>query len=260
MNKVIVVKIGGATLGSHDTALEDIVELQKQGKSVVVVHGGGKLITEWLEKQGVATNFLRGERVTDKPTLEVATGVLAGLVNKDITAAINALGGKAAGISGVDGNLIEGEIREKEKGFVGAVTRVNTEVLNAVLGSGFIPVISPIGMNSAKQGDEPSTLNYNADVIAGEIAAALEAGMLIFLTDVDGISDEEGRILPKLTADEAKTLIESGVASGGMIPKINACLKALTVNASARIIDGRKSHALLNEFSGNGGGTKIGEE
>ncbi|MBN2075652.1 MAG: acetylglutamate kinase [Dehalococcoidales bacterium] len=260
MNKVIVVKIGGATLGSHDTAVEDIVELQKQDKSVVVVHGGGKLITEWLEKQKVPTNFLRGERVTDKPTLEVATAVLAGLVNKDITASINTLGGKAAGISGVDGSVIEGEIREKEKGYVGAVTKVNTALLDALLGSGFIPVISPIGMNTVKQGDGPSTLNYNADVIAGEIAAALGAEMLIFLTDVDGIIDKDGRVLPKLTIDEARALIESGVASGGMIPKINACLKALTVKASARIIDGRQSHALLNELNGSDGGTKIGEE
>jgi acetylglutamate kinase len=259
VNKVIVVKIGGATLGSHDTALEDIVELQRQGRSVVVVHGGGKLITEWLDKQGVPTNFLRGERVTDKPTLEVATAVLAGLVNKDITAVINALGGKAVGISGVDGSLIEGEIQEKEKGYVGVVTNVNTTILDALLGSGFIPVISPIGMNSAKQDDEPSTLNYNADVIAGEIAAALKAEMLIFLTDVDGISDEEGRVLPELTVDEACALMDSGVASGGMIPKINACLKALTVKASTRIIDGRLSHALLNMLNSSGGGTKIGE-
>ena len=259
MKKVIVVKIGGATLGSHDTTLEDIVELQKEGKSVVIVHGGGKLITEWLEKQKVPTSFLRGERVTDKPTLEVATAVLAGLVNKDIASAINTLGGNAVGMSGVDGSVIEGEIQVKEKGYVGAVTRVNTGVLDTLLNSGFIPVISPIGMNSARQGDEPATLNYNADVIAGEIAAALSAEMLIFLTDVDGISDEEGRVIPELTADEAKALIESGVASGGMIPKITACLKALTVNALARIIDGRQSHALLNELKGSGGGTEIGE-
>ena len=257
MKKIIVVKIGGATLGSHDTALEDIVKLQKQGKSLVVVHGGGKLITEWLDKQGVPTNFLRGERVTDKPTLDVATAVLAGLVNKDITAAINTLGGKAVGLSGVDGSIIEGEIKEKEKGYVGAVTRVNTAVLDALLGSGFIPVISPIGMNSAKRDNEPSTLNYNADVVAGEIAVALNVETLIFLTDVDGVVDEEGRVLPSLTANEAKALIKSGVASGGMIPKINACLKALTVKASARIIDGRQSHALLNGLKESKNGTTI---
>ena len=153
--------------------------------------------------------------------------------------------------------MIEGEIKEKEKGFVGAVTRVNTMVLDALLESGFIPVISPIGMNSAKQDDEPATLNYNADVIAGEIAAALNAEMLIFLTDVDGVSDSDGKVLPKLTANEAKALIKSGVASGGMIPKINACLKALTVKASARIIDGRQSHALLKGLKGSKNGTTI---
>jgi acetylglutamate kinase len=186
--------------------------------------------------------------------------VLAGLVNKDITAAINTLGGNAVGISGVDGSIIEGKIKEKEKGFVGVVTKVNTALLDGLLGSGFIPVISPIGMNSKKRADEPSTLNYNADIIAGEIAAALDAEMLIFLTDVDGISDEEGKVIPKLTADKAKSLMDSGVASGGMIPKITACLKALTVNAAARIIDGRQSHALLDELKGSSGGTKIGEK
>ncbi len=260
MKKVIVVKIGGATLGSHDTALEDIVELQKQGKSVIVVHGGGKLITQWLDKQDIPTNFLRGERVTDKPTLEVATAVLAGLVNKDIAAEINHLGGKAVGISGVDGGVIEGKVQEKEKGFVGSVTGVNTTLLTKLVDSGFIPVISPIGMNSARKKDEPPTLNYNADVVAGEIAAAVGAERLIFLTDVDGVSDSEGKLISNLTTNEARALIKSGVASGGMIPKINACLKALTVNASARIIDGRQSHALLNEINGGEGGTRIGEK
>ncbi|MFC1921155.1 acetylglutamate kinase [Chloroflexota bacterium] len=260
MEKVIVVKIGGATLGSHDTALEDIVALQKQGRQVLVVHGGGKVITEWLKKQGVETNFVRGERVTDQPTLEVATAVLAGLVNKDIVAAVNNLGGKAAGISCVDGGIIRGKIAEKEKGFVGAVDKVDTTLLETLLGAGFIPVISTIGLNSVdKPADEPPTLNYNADVAAGEIAAAFGAEKLVFLTDVEGVGDESGKLIKKLSPAEAGDLIESGVASSGMIPKIRACLKALSGGAKTCIIDGTKSHALLNEIEKGIGGTRIGE-
>jgi acetylglutamate kinase len=259
LEKVIVVKIGGATLGSHDTAIEDIVELQKQGKPVLVVHGGGKLITEWLKKQSVETSFYKGERVTDQPTLEVATAVLSGLVNKDIVATINGLGGRAAGISGVDGAVIQGKIEEKEKGYVGAVAKVDTTLLEALLEAGFIPVISSIGLNSGdRAADEPPTLNYNADVVAGEIAAAVNAERLVFLTDVEGISDESGKLLQKLSPGEAEALVASGVASGGMIPKIKACLKALSGGSKTCIIDGRKSHALLKEIEKSSGGTRIG--
>jgi acetylglutamate kinase len=258
VDKIVVVKIGGATLGSHDTAIEDIVKLQWQGKSVVVIHGGGKLITEWLEKQGISTRFVRGERVTDRPTLEVATSVLAGLVNKDISAAINGLGGKAAGISGVDGGLIEGRIGDPEKGYVGEVVRVNTSLLETLLDSGFVPVVAPIGLNSSdKLPDTPLTLNFNADVVAGEIAAATGAERLIFLTDVAGVSDQSGKLLAQLSPDEANDLVESGVASGGMIPKIKACLTALSSSPSPCIIDGRQPHALLNEIEGRGEGTVI---
>ena len=257
-NKIIVVKIGGATLGSHDTAIEDIVALQRQGRALVVVHGGGKLITEWLEKQGVSSRFIQGERVTDQPTLEVATSVLAGLVNKDIVAAINGLGGRAVGISGVDGALIEGRVTDKEKGYVGAVVKVNTTILEALLEAGFIPVIAPIGLNSPDEpSDAPLTLNFNADVVAGEIAAATGAERLIFLTDVAGISDRSGKLLPQLSPDEAEALVASGVASGGMIPKIKACLRALSSTSTTSIIDGRQQHALLKEIEGHGGGTTI---
>lgn len=258
MDKAIVVKIGGATLGSHDTAIEDIVALQRQGKAVVVVHGGGKVITDWLNRQGVATRFVQGERVTDQPTLEVVTAVLCGLVNKDIVAAINNLGGRAAGISGADGALIEGKIADKEKGYVGAVTRVNTAILESLLASGFIPVVAPVGLNADRQTGAPLTLNFNADVIAGEIAAAINAESLIFLTDVTGVSDKEGKILPQLSPAEAEALITSGVASGGMIPKIKSCLRALSAAAKTCIIDGRESHALLKEIKGEGSGTTIG--
>ncbi|MFC2004646.1 acetylglutamate kinase [Chloroflexota bacterium] len=258
MDKVTVIKIGGATLGHHDTAIEDIVKLQGQGKSLVVVHGGGKLITEWLEKQGISTRFVQGERVTDMPTLEVATSVLAGLVNKEIVAAINDLGGKAVGVSGVDGALIEGRIGDKEKGYVGAVVRVNTALLEALLESGFIPVVAPIGLNSFdRPADAPPTLNFNGDVVAGEIAAATGAERLVFLTDVNGIIDQSGKLLSQLSPDEAEALITSGVASGGMIPKIKACLTALSHASTTCIIDGRQPHALLREITSSGSGTVI---
>ncbi len=253
-----MVKLGGSTLGSHDTALEDIVGLQRQGKSLVVVHGGGKLITEWLTKQGISSRFVQGERVTDKATLEVVTSVLAGLVNKDIVAAINGLGGRAVGISGVDGALIEGRIGDKEKGYVGEVVEVNTAVLKALLESAFIPVVAPVGLNSfARPAEAPPTLNFNADVVAGEIAAATGAEKLIFLTDVAGVSDQSGKLLPRLSPDEAEALVASGVASGGMIPKIKACLRALSNTSTAGIIDGRQPHALLKEIEGERGGTTI---
>ena len=264
MDKIIVVKLGGATLGSHDTAIEDIVELQRQGKSLVVVHGGGKLITEWLKKQGISSRFIQGERVTDQATLDVVISVLAGLVNKEIVAAINSLGGRSAGISGVDGAIIEGRISDKDKGYVGTVTRVNTTLLEVLLASAFIPVIAPVGLNSFDRlANAPATLNFNADVVAGEIAVATGAERLIFLTDVAGICDQSGKLLPQLSPGEAEALVASGVASGGMIPKVKACLRALSNTSTTRrvlstcIIDGRQPHALLKVIEGSDAGTTI---
>lgn len=258
MSRVIVIKIGGATLGSHDTAIEDIVQLQRQGKALLVVHGGGKLITEWLDKQGIPTRFIQGERVTDQATLEVVISVLAGLVNKDIVAEINSLGGSAAGISGVDGSLIEGRIRDQEKGYVGEVVRVNSAILETLMESGFIPVVAPVGLNSPDRlAGTPATLNFNADTVAGEIAAAVDTERLIFLTDVAGVSEQSGKLLPQLSSDEAEALVASGVASGGMIPKIKACLRALSNTSATCIIDGRQPHALLKQIEGEGSGTTI---
>lgn len=257
LNEVIVVKIGGSTLSEDDTTVEDIVELQKRGKSLVIVHGGGKLITEWLARQNVSSSFVRGERVTDKPTLEVVTAVLSGLVNKGIVAAINGLGGKAAGISGVDGALIEGQIDNIELGHVGAVANVNTAILEALLASGYIPVVAPVSSNSAERSGTPQLLNINADTAAGAIAAATSADELVFLTDVAGICDRSGKLLSHLSPDEAEALIASGVAAGGMIPKIKACLEALSATSTTCIIDGRKPHALLMALERRGGGTTI---
>ena len=258
MDKVIVVKIGGATLGSQDTTIEDIVYLQKQGKSLVIVHGGGKLITEWLSKQGISTRFVHGERVSDEATLEVAVSVLAGLVNKEIVAAINDRGGQAVGISGVDGAFIQVRIKDIELGYVGTVMKINTTPLEMLLQSGYIPVVAPIGfLSSDKPNKTIRMLNINADYAAGEIVAAVEAERLIFLTDVVGVCDQSGRLLPRLSPDEAEALITSGVASGGMIPKIKACLRALTSVSTTCIIDGRQPHTLLREIENFGGGTTI---
>jgi acetylglutamate kinase len=259
LDKVIVIKIGGATLGSQDTTIEGIVSLQQQGKSLVIVHGGGKIITDWLEKRGIATRFVNGERVTDEATLEVVVSVLVGLVNKEIVADINARGGMAVGISGVDGGLIQGRIKDKELGFIGEVVKVNPAPLEALLKSGYIPVVAPVSLNVGKP-DKPKVLNINADAAAGEVAVAIGAERLIILTDVVGVCDQSGNLLSNLSPDEAKALLASGVASGGMIPKIKACLRALSGTRVTRIIDGRQPNALLNEIKGKGGGTTIGRQ
>ena len=253
-----MVKIGGAVFDSRDTTIGDVFHLQQQGRALVVVHGGGNLATEWLSRQGISTRFVHGERVTDKPTLEIVTAVLAGLANKEIVAAINSSGGQAIGISGVDGALIQSKIKDIELGYVGTVVKVNTAPLEALLQAGYVPVVSPLGLHSFdKPDDAPSILNINGDTLAGEIAAAIGAERLIFLTDVVGICDQQGKLLPQLSSSEAEALMVSGVASGGMIPKIKACLRALSSILSARIIDGRQPHALIKELEGQGGGTTI---
>ena len=252
-----MVKLGGATLGSHDTAIEDIVELHQQGIPLVIVHGGGKLITEWLLKLGVSSDFSQGERATDRTALEVVVSVLAGLVNKEIVAAINSRGGQAVGISGVDGSLIQGRIKNAELGYTGTVVKVNPAPLKALLRSGYTPVVAPVSLNSFGKPMETKMLNINADTVAGEIAVAMGAKRLIFLTDVTGICDPSGELLPCLSSSEAEALIASGIVSGGMIPKIKACLRALSNTSVTRIIDGRQPHALLRDIGGCGDGTTI---
>ena len=259
-----MVKLGGATFGRHEPTVldigdvEDIVELQRRDKSLIIVHGGGKLTTEWLNRQGISSQFVKGERVTDGPTLDVAVSVLAGLVNKEIVAAINSRGGQAVGISGVDGALIQSEVKDKELGYVGRVMKVNLVLLEALLQAGYIPVVAPLGLHSGDRPDQtPPMLNINADVVAGEIAAAIGAERLIFLTDVAGICDQQGRLLPQLSTSEAEALMASGVASGGMIPKIKACLRALSSTQAVSIIGGKIPHALLKEIEEGDVGTTI---
>ena len=256
--KPTVVKLGGSTLGSHDTTLEDLITLQKKRIPVVVVHGGGAVGTEWLTRLGIPTKFVRGLRVTDAETLKVIVATLAGLVNKELVAAIEAHGGHAIGLSGIDGGLLQARIKNADLGYVGEVAKVDLTLLTAVLRVNYIPVIAPLSLQSPAESEEAGfMLNINGDTAAGELAAALRAEKLIFLTDVVGICDKAGKLIPILSAEEAKGLIASGVASGGMIPKIEACLRALSTVPSTRIIDGRVPHALLQEVEGGGDGTTI---
>jgi acetylglutamate kinase len=246
--KIIVVKIGGSTLGNHDTTLEDLVELQKQSKTLVVVHGGAKVTTEWLARLGIPTSFVSGLRITDAETLKVVAAALGGLVNKELVVAIQALGGKAVGLSGCDGNLLWASVKSPELGYVGEIVAVDPTPLKLLLNAGYMLVVAPISFGSVE--GKVMLLNVNGDTAAGEIAASLAAEKLIFLTDVDGIHDGSGQMIPTLNLAEAKDMLASGVASGGMIPKIEASLKALTTTKVVRIIDGRTSHALLQDIAG----------
>jgi len=180
LDKVTVVKIGGSTFGSHDTTIEDIVSLQQQGKLLVVVHGGANMVNGWLTRQGISARFVHGERVTDKTALDMVTAVLAGLANKEIVGLINNSGGRAIGISGVDGALIQSRIKDIEMGYVGMVVKVNTAPLEALLQAGYVPVIAPVGLYSFDRPDDaPQILNINGDPVAGEIAAAIGAERLV---------------------------------------------------------------------------------
>lgn len=242
--RTIVVKLGGSTLGNHDTALEDIAALHKAGVHIVVINGGGPAISSLLKRLesagGEAPRFIRGLRVTDAATLDVVVMVLAGKVNKELVAA---LGHQAVGLCGVDGGILQARQQSEELGYVGEVTRVNPALLQMLLQSGYLPVVAPIGI--AENGQ---MLNLNGDTAAGAIAAALQADALIFLTDVPGIRRADGSYLRHLTPSDAHTMMEDGSISGGMIPKVQACLHALDGAQRAVITDGRVEHMLVQEL------------
>ncbi len=249
----VVIKIGGSTLGQHDTTVADLVALQKSGRTPVVVHGGGKAITEWQGKLGINATFIRGLRVTDQTTLEMVVAVLAGVVNKSIVGEINAIGGNAVGISGADSRLLEARIADPELGLVGEVTHVRSDVVTALFDKGFMPVIAPLGYKL--EGQKWTMLNINADTAASEIACAMKVKELIFTSDVPGIFDATGKVIPEVDRALASKLIADGTASKGMIPKIEACLKAAAAGTAAHIIDGRQSKALLDCLDGKAVGT-----
>ncbi len=240
--QAIVVKIGGSALGPEDTTFADIVALHRAGTRVVVVHGGGPTITEWLQRTGVETQFVEGRRVTDEATLEVVTAVLSGLVNKRTVAALQRAGGSAAGISGSDGPTVIARIRDPALGRVGDVAEVRSELLDAISGAGMIPVVSPV---SREDSPEAGILNVNADSVAGALAEAVRADRVVFLTDVAGVLGADQELIPRLEGAEVRGLIEQGTISGGMIPKVEACLSALWYARAAQIVDGRRERALI---------------
>jgi acetylglutamate kinase len=256
----IVVKIGGSTLGGNDTSLQDLVSLHRSGRPVVIVHGGGNVISEWMRRQNLAPTFVNGLRVTDAPSLEIVVAVLGGLVNKELTAQMQNLGAPTIGLSGMDGCLLQAWVANSELGYVGEIARVDPTPVDAIVAAGFIPMISPIAVDVTDGSDHAGQpLNVNGDTAAGALAHALRAERVVFLTDVAGVMDNGGRVIPRLNARTAESLRNSGVARGGMLPKIAACLAALADNAvpSAHIIDGREPGALMECVNGNPVGTRI---
>jgi len=269
-NKTIVVKYGGHAMVDDELKklfAVDIVMMKYIGLNPVVVHGGGPQIGAVLKKLGKESRFIQGMRVTDEETMSIVEMVLVGSVNKEIVGLINRNGGKAVGLSGKDGSLTRAEKyylnEEKQKdmpteiidvGLVGKVKEINAGLIQSLVKDGFIPVIAPTGM-----GDGGETYNINADIVAGEVAAALKAEKLVLLTDVEGVWDQSKQLINTMDNRRALQMIDDGTIAGGMFPKVKCCLKALRGGVGkAHIIDGRKKPAMLLEvFTGQGVGTEI---
>ena len=243
----LVIKVGGSTLGAADTTFDDIAALDRAGERPIVVHGGGAEASRWLDAMGIESRFIDGLRATDERALPVIVAVFAGLVNKRIVSALNAAGARAAGISGADGRTLECEQRRPELGFVGTPVAAHPEAVLALRDAGFVPVVSPVGYVPGDDGDQ--LVNVNADEAAGWIASAVDARELVFLTDVEGVRNEDGAVISQLDAAAVEVLREQGVIAGGMIPKTDACLLAAELGVPSHIIDGRVPRALLERES-----------
>jgi acetylglutamate kinase len=267
--QTVVIKYGGHAMGDPALAAafaQDVVLLKQAGVNPIIVHGGGPQIAGMLKRLQLKSEFVHGLRVTDKPTVEVVEMVLAGLINKDIVTAINRQGGKAVGISGKDANLMMArkitEMPDPESnlmqavdiGYVGDPAQVNPHIVEVIAGSDLIPVIAPVGISN-----EGETLNINADTFASALAARMKAKRLLLLTDVAGVLDKDGKLLPQLTIEEARRLIRDGVITGGMIPKIEGCIEVVEAGVEAVVvIDGRVPHCVLLElFTEHGVGTLV---
>ncbi|MBN2404776.1 MAG: acetylglutamate kinase [Coriobacteriia bacterium] len=256
----VVIKYGGSAMTDpelRDSVAADIVLMKLVGINPVIVHGGGPEITSYMERLGMAVEFYQGLRVTDDAAMEVVKMVLVGKVNKELVSAINQHGRLAVGLAGDDGNLIKAKQLDARLGRVGEVTRVDTTVVENLIADGFIPVIA-----SVAAGDDAGSYNINADLVAGEIASALDADKVIFLTDVDGLyadfADKDS-LISALSLEEAEAMVSGGTLSSGMIPKVDACIHALHAGVErAHILNGTSPHALLLEvYTDAGVGTMI---
>jgi acetylglutamate kinase len=251
--KVLVIKLGGSTLENQRVVLQDIIWLHSLGARPVLVHGGGPYINKWLKKLELPARFENGLRVTDAQTLEVVRMVLLGQVNQGLVLMASQMGGRVIGLSGTDGNMVRAHIANEHLGFVGEIDNIDPTSLLALLADNYVPVVAPLG-----EGPDGTCLNINADLVAAHIAGALNAEKLIFLSNVVGICRADGSLIPELTKVEAEKLIDEGVITGGMIPKVTACLDALASVPRVHIVDGREDHTLLRElFTNNGAGTMI---
>jgi acetylglutamate kinase len=251
--KTLVIKLGGSTLEHQRHILQDIIWLHTLGAYPVLVHGGGPYINEWLEKLHLPARFENGLRVTDAQTLEVVRMVLLGQVNQGLVLMAAQMGGRAIGVSGTDGNMVRARIADERLGFVGEVEAVDATMVQTLSEDGYIPIVAPLG-----QGPHGTCLNINADLVASHLAGALQAEKLIFLSNVSGICRQDGSLISELDEREAQQLIAEGVISGGMIPKVTACLEALRSVPRVHIVDGREAHVLLRElFTDQGVGTMI---
>lgn len=258
--KVLVVKYGGNAMINQslkEQVMEDIVLLHLIGVKVVLVHGGGPEITELMAKLGKKAEFVDGLRVTDQETIDIVQMVLAGKVNKSLVNFLEMKGGKAMGISGMDGMLIESKMKDPRLGFVGEITKINIDCVNDLLQKGYIPVISTIGCDK-----EGNAYNINGDTAAARIAGALNAERLIMMTDIAGIlkdKDDPSTLIPEVTITEAKKLMEDGVVQGGMIPKVKCCIDAIGHGVkNVVIMDGRIPHSILMEIlTDEGAGTMV---
>ena len=270
--QTVVIKYGGHAMGDPELAeffAKDIVLLKQAGVNPVVVHGGGPQIGAMLERLKIKSEFAEGLRITDRETVEIVEMVLAGSINKQLVANINKVGGRAVGISGKDANLMEARKLRKEVadpqsnlmktidlGFVGEPWHVDPHIINVIINSDIIPVIAPIGLSR-----EGETFNINADTFAGALASVLRAKRLLLLTDVEGVLDKKGRLIEVMTRAKAREFIADGTITGGMIPKIESCLRVIDTGVDAVVImDGRVPHAVLLElFTKHGVGTLLHE-